>query len=145
MEMDNEKQIPDTAVETVETPSDTVNENSETVETAGITEENADFASEDKTDGVETAEDTQTPKKKKKVKVVYLEDKGQTIYSMAMLTGKTPEELEEFEKRKRETPMFTGGEKWAMMKAAFTVYGPLLLIAIGSFGLTGLLLYLFLI
>ena len=34
-------------------------------------------------------------KQKKKVKTVYLEDKGQTIYSMAALDGKTPEEKEE--------------------------------------------------
>ena len=51
---------------------------------------------------------------------------------------------EEFEKRRRETPAFTRGEKGAMMKAAFTVYGPLLLIVVGGFALTGLLLYLFL-
>lgn len=82
--------------------------------------------------------------KKKKVKTVYYEDRGQTIYSMAALDGKTPEEREEFEKRRRETPAFTRGEKGAMMKAAFTVYGPLLLIVVGGFALTGLLLYLFL-
>lgn len=82
--------------------------------------------------------------KKKKVRTVYYEDRGQTIYSMAALDGKTPEEREEFEKRRRETPAFTRGEKGAMMKAAFTVYGPLLLIVVGGFALTGLLLYLFL-
>ena len=82
--------------------------------------------------------------KKKKVKVVYYEDKGQTLYSMAALDGKTPEEREEFEKRRRETPAFNRGEKWAMAKAAFTVYGPLLLICVGGFGLTALLLWLFL-
>ena len=82
--------------------------------------------------------------KKKKVRTVYYEDRGQTIYSMAALDGKTPEEREEFEKRRRETPAFTRGEKGAMVKAAFTVYGPLLLIVVGGFALTGLLLYLFL-
>ena len=138
MEMDNEKQIPDTHVEVVENTT-------ETEKVQGITEENADSDSVDKSSEEEKAEDTQAPKKKKKIKVVYLEDRGQTIYSMAMLNGKTPEEQEEFEKRKRETPMFTGGEKWAMVKAAFSVYGPLLLIAVGGFGIAALLLYLFLI
>ena len=138
MEMDNEKQIPDTPVEVVENTT-------ETEKVQGITEENADSDSVDKSSEDEKAEDTQAPKKKKKIKVVYLEDRGQTIYSMAMLNGKTPEEQEEFEKRKRETPMFTGGEKWAMVKAAFSVYGPLLLIAVGGFGIAALLLYLFLI
>ena len=138
MEMDNEKQIPDTPVEVVENTT-------ETEKVQGITEENADSDSVDKSSEEEKAEDTQAPKKKKKIKVVYLEDRGQTIYSMAMLNGKTPEEQEEFEKRKRETPMFTGGEKWAMVKAAFSVYGPLLLIAVGGFGIAALLLYLFLI
>ena len=138
MEMDNEKQIPDTPVEVVENTT-------ETAKVQGITEENADFDSVDKSSEEEKTVDTQAPKKKKKIKVVYLEDRGQTIYSMAMLNGKTPEEQEEFEKRKRETPMFTGGEKWAMVKAAFSVYGPLLLIAVGGFGIAALLLYLFLI
>ena len=82
--------------------------------------------------------------KKKKVKVVYYEDKGQTLYSMAALDGKTPEEREEFEKRRRETPAFNRGEKWAMLKAAFTVYGPLLLICVGGFTVTALLLWLLL-
>ena len=136
--MDNEKQIPDTPVEVVENTT-------ETAKVQGITEENADFDSVDKSSEEEKTVDTQAPKKKKKIKVVYLEDRGQTIYSMAMLNGKTPEEQEEFEKRKRETPMFTGGEKWAMVKAAFSVYGPLLLIAVGGFGIAALLLYLFLI
>ena len=82
--------------------------------------------------------------KKKKVKVVYYEDRGQTLYSMAALDGKTPEEREEFEKRRRETPAFTRGEKGAMIKAAFSVYAPILLITVGGFGITALLLWLFL-
>ena len=84
-------------------------------------------------------------KKKRKTKVVYLEDKGETIYSMAALNGRTPEEQEEFEKRRRSTPKITGKERSAMIKAAFTVYGPLLLITVAAFGLCALLLYLFLI
>ena len=82
--------------------------------------------------------------KKKKVKTVYYEDRGQTLYSMSALDGKTPEEAEEFEKRKRETPAFNKREKGAMLKAAFTVYGPLLLICVGGFAVTALLLYFFL-
>ena len=82
--------------------------------------------------------------KKKKVKVVYYEDKGQTIYSMAALDGKTPEEREEFEKKRRETPAFSRGEKWAMTKAAFSVYGPILLISVGGFAITALFLWWFL-
>ena len=84
-------------------------------------------------------------KKKKKIKTVYLEDKGETIYSMAALEGKTPEEKEEFEKRRKSFPAITGKERFAMIKAAFAVYGPLLLMVIGSFSLAALLLYLLLI
>lgn len=83
--------------------------------------------------------------KKKKIKIVYPEDKGETIYSMAALEGKTPEEKEEFEKKRRSAPVITGRERFAMIKAAFLVYGPLLLMVVAAFGLAGLLLYLFLI
>jgi hypothetical protein len=83
--------------------------------------------------------------KKKKIKTVYLEDKGETIYSMAALEGKTPEEKEEFERRRKSAPFITGKERFAMIRAAFSVYGPLLLMVVGSFALAGLLLYLFLI
>ena len=83
-------------------------------------------------------------KKKKKPKVVYYEDRGQTIYSMAALEGKTPEEKEEFERKRKNAPIFTRGEYLAMFKAAFQVYGPLLLCCVGAFSLAALLLYLFL-
>jgi len=82
-------------------------------------------------------------KKKKKVKTVYIGDNGQTLYSMAGLEGKTPEEKEEFEKRRKSTPAFTGKERWAMIKAALVVYGPMLLVFILGFGLTALVMYLF--
>ena len=82
-------------------------------------------------------------KKKRKTKVVYLEDKGETIYSMAALNGRTPEEQEEYEKKLKNRTDATWSERWAMIKAAFTVYGPLLLIVIGAFGLTVLLLSLY--
>ena len=84
-------------------------------------------------------------KKKKKTKVVYVGDTGQTIYSMAALNGRTPEEQEEFEKRRKSAPHVSGKERRAMIKAAFAVYGPLLLMMVGAFGLTALLLYFFLI
>ena len=83
--------------------------------------------------------------KKKKHKTVYIGDTGQTIYSMAALNGRTPEEQEEFEKRRKSTPSFNRKEKWAMIKAAFSVYGPLLLMVVGAFVLTALLMYFFLI
>ena len=82
--------------------------------------------------------------KKRKPKTVYLEDKGETIYSMAALNGRTPEEQEEFNKKRKNAVFITAKEKWAMIKAAFTVYGPILFIIIASFGVSALLLYLFL-
>ena len=84
-------------------------------------------------------------KNKKKRKVIYIEDKGQTLYSMAALDGKTPEEQQAFEQRRRSAPIINRKERFAMIKAAFTVYGPLLLIVVAAFGLSALLLYLFLI
>ena len=83
-------------------------------------------------------------KKKAKKKIVYYEDKGQTIYSMAALEGKTPEEKEEEEKRRKSLPLIMGTERRAMMKAAFTVYGPLLLVCIGAFALAALVAFLWL-
>ena len=82
--------------------------------------------------------------KKKKPKVVYLEDNGETIYSMAALNGRTPEEQEEFDERRKSNVAYSFKEQWAMIVAAFQVYGPILLIVVGSFFLTGLGLYFFL-
>ena len=82
--------------------------------------------------------------KKKKPKVVYYEDKGETIYSMAALSGRTPEEQEEFDKARKNHPGATGKERLAMIRAAFSVYGPMLLIIVGGFSLAALLMYLFL-
>ena len=83
-------------------------------------------------------------KKKKKVKIVYLEDKGDTIYSMAALEGRTPEEQEEYDKKRRNRISATRKERWAMITAAFTVYGPILLVCVASFSVAALLMYLFL-
>ena len=83
-------------------------------------------------------------KKKVKKKIVYYEETGETIYSMAALEGKTPEEKEEEEKRRKSVPLIMGTERRAMIKAAFTVYGPLLLICIGAFAVAALLSFLWL-
>ena len=84
-------------------------------------------------------------KKKNKPKVIYYEDRGQTIYSMAALDGKTPEEKEELERKRRNIPIFTKKEYLAMFGAAIQVYGPILLCCVGAFTLAALLLYFFLI
>ena len=83
-------------------------------------------------------------KKKKKVKVIYRGDTGQTIYSMAALEGRTPEEQEEYDRKRRNRVAVTFKERLAMIAAAFQVYGPMFLIMIGGFLLAAVLLYLFL-
>ena len=83
-------------------------------------------------------------KKTKKNKTVYLEDKGDTIYSMAALQGRTPEEQEEFDRKRKNRISATGRERWAMLTAAFAVYGPILLICVGAFSVAAILVYLFL-
>ena len=83
-------------------------------------------------------------KDKKKVKVVYIEDKGETIYSMAALNGRTPEEQEEFDKQRKNRVRPTGKERFAMISAAFSVYGPILLCCVGAFVIAALLMYFFL-
>ena len=82
--------------------------------------------------------------KRKKTKTVYYEDTGETIYSMAALEGKTPEQKEAEEKSRKNFPTLTGKERRAMIGAAFSVYGPLLLMLVGSFALVALFLYFFL-
>ena len=82
--------------------------------------------------------------RKKKKKIVYLEDKGETLYPMSFLDGLTPEEAEELKRKERNRISATSAERWAMIRAAFTVYGPVLLCLVGAFSLAALLLYLFL-
>lgn len=82
--------------------------------------------------------------KTKKQKIVYLEDKGETIYSMAALSGMTPEEQDEFNRKKKNRIDATNKERWAMFLAAMQVYGPMVLIVILAFGAAALLMYLFL-
>ncbi|MBQ8381274.1 MAG: hypothetical protein IJY18_05205 [Clostridia bacterium] len=83
-------------------------------------------------------------KKKKKVRVVYYEDRGETLYSMAALNGKTPEEQEEYDKKRKNFVRLSAKEKRAAILAAFQVYGPPFLCLIGAFTLAALLLYFFL-
>ena len=78
---------------------------------------------------------------KKKTKVVYKEDNGETIYSMSALNGRTPEEQEEYEKKLKNRVDVTGRERFAMMRAAFSVYGLILLIVVGAFVAAALLMY----
>ena len=82
--------------------------------------------------------------KKKKPKVVYREDTGETIYSMAALEGRTPEEQEEYDRQRKNRVFVTGCVGWAMIVAAFSVYGPPFLVMIAGFTLAALLVYLFL-
>ena len=80
----------------------------------------------------------------KKPKTVYKADDGRTVYSMSALYGRTPEEQEEFDKKRKNRTFVTGRERWAMIKAAFSVYGPVLLMLVGGFVVAALFLYLFL-
>ncbi|MBQ9070208.1 MAG: hypothetical protein IJY23_02515 [Clostridia bacterium] len=82
--------------------------------------------------------------KEKKQKTVYLEDNGETIYSMAALSGMTPEELDELNEKKKNRVNATAKERWAMILAAAQVYLPLLLIVIFAFGGAALFMYFFL-
>lgn len=79
--------------------------------------------------------------KKKKIIYKYKEDTGETIYSMAALNGRTPEEQEEYEKKLKNRVEVTSKERGAMIKAAFAVYLPLVLILVGSFAIAALLMY----
>ena len=81
---------------------------------------------------------------KKKTKVVYKEDNGETIYSMSSLYGRTPEEQEEYDKKLKNRIDVTRKERGAMIRAALTVYGPLLLMTAGAFAVAATLMYFFL-
>jgi hypothetical protein len=56
----------------------------------------------------------------------------------------TPEELDEFNRKKKNRIQATGRERWAMIRAAVQVYGMVLLITVGAFALAGILMYLLL-
>ena len=91
-----------------------------------------------------SAEQRGSSAKKKRVKTVYIEDQGQTIYSMSALEGRTPEEQDEFDKKRRSREKATFKERLAMLKAAYSVYGLVLLICVGGFTLAALFMYLLL-
>ena len=82
--------------------------------------------------------------KKNKPKVVYKPDEGQTIYSMAALEGKTPEDLDKREEERKKAVKVTRKERRAMMRAAFQVYGPILLMIVVGFSLAAAIIYLLL-
>ena len=83
-------------------------------------------------------------KKKNKPKVVYKPDEGQTIYSMAALEGKTPEDLDKREEERKNRITITRKERWAMIRAAFQVYGPIMLMIILGFSIAAVIVYLLL-
>lgn len=81
-------------------------------------------------------------KKKPKTKVAYKPDDGRTVYSMAALEGKTPEDLDEREEQRKKRVNVTRKERRAMIAAAFQVYAPILGIILFSFTFAAVLIYL---
>lgn len=81
-------------------------------------------------------------KKRKTKKVVYAEDDGRTLYSMAGLEGKTPEDLEERDRQRKNGVKTTRKERRAMIAAAFQVFGPVLLIVVVGLSLAATIVYL---
>ena len=81
-------------------------------------------------------------KKTNKKKVIYKEDTGETIYSMAALNGLTPEEQDRIAEERKNRPAITRKERRAMISAAFEVYGPPILMTILAFALVAVILYL---
>ena len=77
-----------------------------------------------------------------KVKVVYEEDKGETIYSMSALYGMTPEEMDKFAEDKKKAVKFTRKEKRAARRAVYSVYGPMFICMILGFSLVAVILFL---
>lgn len=82
---------------------------------------------------VDGADAAAPAKKKKKKKVVYVDD-GHTVYSMENV-GRRPR------RDKKDEVSLTRKEKRAAILAALGFYMPRLLLVIGCFALTGLLLY----
>ena len=90
-------------------------------------------------------------KKKKKVKVVYVDD-GRTIYDMSGVTrpgqilfpeNKEKSCKEKEKNKKNERVGLTKAERWAVIKAAYAVYLPVLFGVIACFSLAAVLMYLF--
>lgn len=81
-------------------------------------------------------------KKKNKPKVIYKEDNGETIYSMAALEGLTPEQAEERDKERKKRVKISRKERRAMIFAAYGIYGKILLIVLLAFSIAAILMYL---
>ena len=71
--------------------------------------------------------------KKKKKKVIYIEDDGHTVYSM--------DNVGEKRKKRDDDVKLSRAERRAAILAAFAHYIPILLLVIGCFCLTGLAMY----
>lgn len=81
-------------------------------------------------------------KKNKKIKVVYPQDNGETIYSMAGLEGLTPEQAEQRAEERKKRVKLSRKERRAMIGAAYQVYLPVLLIFVVAFGIAAVILFL---
>ena len=75
--------------------------------------------------------------KKKKNKIVYIEDDGHTVYSMENVGNNG-------RKKDKEEVRLARKERLAAIRAAFAVYLPRLLLVIGCFVAVGLLMYIWL-
>ena len=71
--------------------------------------------------------------KKKKNKVIYIEDDGHTVYPMDNVVGK--------KKKKDDDVGLSRKERRAMISAALAHFLPILLLVIGCFCLTGVAMY----
>ncbi|MCM1043361.1 MAG: hypothetical protein NC350_04040 [Corallococcus sp.] len=81
---------------------------------------------------------------KQKVKIVYKEDTGETVYSMASLEGLTPEQVEERHEQRKKRFKVTRKEKKAMISAAYQVYLVPILCLVGAFALVAVIFWLLL-
>ena len=90
-----------------------------------------------------------TKKEKKKVKVVYVDD-GRTIYDMSGVTRpgqvvfpqkKEKNEQDSKKNKKEQRVGLTRKERWAVIKAAYAVYLPVLLGVLLCFSIAAVLMY----
>ena len=87
--------------------------------------------------------------KKKKVKVVYVDD-GRTIYDMSGVTRpgqvifpeKKEKEKDNKKNKKNERVGLTRAERWAVIKAAYAVYLPMLFGVVLCFFAAAVIMYL---
>ena len=93
----------------------------------------------------------ETKKRKKKVKVVYVDD-GRTIYDMSGVTRpgqvifpeKKDKTKHDGKKDKKEQVGLTRAERWAAIKAAYAVYLPVLFGVLLCFSVAAILMFLLL-